>query len=89
MSAFGTPTATPLIFSLAGAGAGITEAILVNPFEVVKVSLQSDRSKLKVIFLRKMKIWFTLDFVIKDLFSFIRNSRVLGQLQDKSRELRV
>lgn len=47
MSAFGTTTATPLIFSLAGAGAGITEAILVNPFEVVKVSLQSDRSRLK------------------------------------------
>lgn len=29
-------------FSLAGLGAGITEAILVNPFEVVKVTLQSN-----------------------------------------------
>lgn len=32
-------------FSLAGLGAGVTEAVLVNPFEVVKVSLQSNRSK--------------------------------------------
>ncbi|GBP53303.1 Mitochondrial 2-oxodicarboxylate carrier [Eumeta japonica] len=31
-------------FSLAGLGAGITEAILVNPFEVVKVTLQSNRA---------------------------------------------
>lgn len=31
-------------FSLAGLGAGITEAILVNPFEVVKVTLQSNKS---------------------------------------------
>lgn len=34
-------------FSLAGLFAGITEAILVNPFEVVKVTLQSNRSKVK------------------------------------------
>jgi hypothetical protein len=34
-------------FSLAGLGAGVTEAILVNPFEVVKVSLQANRSHLK------------------------------------------
>lgn len=31
-------------FSLAGLGAGITEAILVNPFEVVKVTLQSNKA---------------------------------------------
>lgn len=49
MTAFGVSVATPLIFSLAGAGAGVTEAILVNPFEVVKVTLQSNRSKVKVI----------------------------------------
>lgn len=30
---------------MAGLGAGVTEAILVNPFEVVKVSLQANRSK--------------------------------------------
>lgn len=29
---------------MAGLGAGITEAILVNPFEVVKVTLQSNRA---------------------------------------------
>jgi len=34
-------------FSLAGLGAGVTEAILVNPFEVVKVSLQANRAHLK------------------------------------------
>ncbi|KPI90962.1 Mitochondrial 2-oxodicarboxylate carrier [Papilio xuthus] len=41
---FGSSTPTPLTFSLAGLGAGITEAILVNPFEVVKVTLQSNKS---------------------------------------------
>lgn len=34
-------------FSLAGLGAGVTEAILVNPFEVVKVSLQANRAHLR------------------------------------------
>ncbi|XP_018579636.1 mitochondrial 2-oxodicarboxylate carrier [Anoplophora glabripennis] len=42
---FGSPTPTPLTFSLAGLGAGITEAILVNPFEVVKVQLQANRNR--------------------------------------------
>ncbi|XP_026330758.1 mitochondrial 2-oxodicarboxylate carrier isoform X3 [Hyposmocoma kahamanoa] len=32
-----------MTFALAGLGAGITEAILVNPFEVVKVTLQSNK----------------------------------------------
>lgn len=41
---FGSPTPTPLTFSLAGLGAGTTEAILVNPFEVVKVTLQANRA---------------------------------------------
>ncbi|CAH1371204.1 unnamed protein product [Tenebrio molitor] len=41
---FGSPTPTPLTFSLAGLGAGVTEAILVNPFEVVKVTLQANRA---------------------------------------------
>lgn len=44
---FGAPAPTPLTFSLAGLGAGVTEAILVNPFEVVKVSLQANRAHLK------------------------------------------
>lgn len=34
-------------FALAGLGAGITEAILVNPFEVVKVTLQANKALLK------------------------------------------
>ena len=34
-------------FALAGLGAGITEAIAVNPFEVVKVTQQADRSHMK------------------------------------------
>ncbi|KAJ9596392.1 hypothetical protein L9F63_012555 [Diploptera punctata] len=46
---FGAPAPTPLTFSLAGLGAGVTEAILVNPFEVVKVSLQANRAHLKEI----------------------------------------
>lgn len=32
-------------FSMAGLTAGVLEAILVNPFEVVKVSLQANKSK--------------------------------------------
>ncbi|XP_054262111.1 mitochondrial 2-oxodicarboxylate carrier [Macrosteles quadrilineatus] len=44
---FGAPSPTPLTFSLAGLGAGVTEAILVNPFEVVKVTLQANRDKVQ------------------------------------------
>uniref|UniRef100_UPI00398EDCDC mitochondrial 2-oxodicarboxylate carrier isoform X2 n=1 Tax=Pristiophorus japonicus TaxID=55135 RepID=UPI00398EDCDC len=32
------------IFTIAGLGSGLTEAIVVNPFEVVKVSLQAQRN---------------------------------------------
>lgn len=35
----------PQTFSLAGLGAGTLEAILVNPFEMVKVTLQANRNK--------------------------------------------
>ncbi|XP_037726616.1 mitochondrial 2-oxodicarboxylate carrier [Drosophila subpulchrella] len=42
---FGSPTPTPLTFSLAGLTAGTLEAIAVNPFEVVKVAQQADRQK--------------------------------------------
>ncbi|XP_025946635.1 mitochondrial 2-oxodicarboxylate carrier isoform X2 [Apteryx rowi] len=33
-----------LAFAVAGLGSGLTEAVVVNPFEVVKVSLQTNRS---------------------------------------------
>lgn len=42
----GTPT--PATFFLAGLGSGTTEAILVNPFEVVKVAQQANRAQHKV-----------------------------------------
>ncbi|KAL7744798.1 hypothetical protein ACLKA6_007096 [Drosophila palustris] len=42
---FGSPTPTPLTFSLAGLTAGTLEAIAVNPFEVVKVAQQANRQK--------------------------------------------
>ncbi|KAL1379852.1 hypothetical protein pipiens_014609, partial [Culex pipiens pipiens] len=41
---FGSDKPTPLTFSLAGLGAGVTEAILVNPFEMVKVTLQANKN---------------------------------------------
>ncbi|KAL0118895.1 hypothetical protein PUN28_009490 [Cardiocondyla obscurior] len=44
---FGASAPTPLTFSCAGFFAGVTEAILVNPFEVVKVNLQSNRKHVK------------------------------------------
>ncbi|XP_037935395.1 mitochondrial 2-oxodicarboxylate carrier-like [Teleopsis dalmanni] len=44
---FGAPAPTPLTFSLAGLTAGLVEAIAVNPFEVVKVAQQADRTKMK------------------------------------------
>ncbi|XP_014242843.1 mitochondrial 2-oxodicarboxylate carrier [Cimex lectularius] len=44
---FGSPTPTPLTFSLAGVFAGMTEAFFVNPFEVVKVTMQSDKTHMK------------------------------------------
>ncbi|EEB15852.1 mitochondrial 2-oxodicarboxylate carrier, putative [Pediculus humanus corporis] len=44
---FGSENPTPLTYSLAGACSGITEAVFVNPFEVVKIYLQSNKSKSK------------------------------------------
>ncbi|KAK7863330.1 hypothetical protein R5R35_009686 [Gryllus longicercus] len=41
---FGSPTPTAVTFSMAGMCAGVFEAVLVNPFEVVKVTLQSNRA---------------------------------------------
>ncbi|CAL8298939.1 unnamed protein product [Arctogadus glacialis] len=38
-----TPLSAGLALSVAGLGSGLTEAIVVNPFEVVKVSLQANR----------------------------------------------
>lgn len=37
----------PQVLSAAGLGSGLTEAIVVNPFEVVKVSLQANRDSFK------------------------------------------
>ncbi|XP_012278839.1 mitochondrial 2-oxodicarboxylate carrier [Orussus abietinus] len=44
---FGASAPTPVTFSMAGFFAGVTEAILVNPFEVIKVKLQSNRKRMK------------------------------------------
>lgn len=47
---FGGPDGkpTPLTYSLAGLGSGVTEAIIINPFEVVKVRMQSNRAHQKL-----------------------------------------
>jgi solute carrier family 25 2-oxodicarboxylate transporter 21 len=51
---FGAAQPGASAFVLAGLGAGLTEAIVVNPFEVVKVRLQTDQQKFNlVIFLKK------------------------------------
>ncbi|CAB0041963.1 unnamed protein product [Trichogramma brassicae] len=44
---FGSTTPTPVTFMCAGLSAGFTEGLLVNPFEVIKVQLQSDRKHIK------------------------------------------
>ncbi|XP_064602462.1 mitochondrial 2-oxodicarboxylate carrier-like [Liolophura sinensis] len=41
---YGNYMPTPMLFSMAGLFAGLTEAIVINPFEVVKVKLQAERS---------------------------------------------
>ncbi|XP_005108207.1 mitochondrial 2-oxodicarboxylate carrier [Aplysia californica] len=45
MFAIGDFIPQPIVLTLAGLAAGITEAIVINPFEVVKVKLQAERSK--------------------------------------------
>ncbi|XP_049452485.1 mitochondrial 2-oxodicarboxylate carrier isoform X2 [Epinephelus fuscoguttatus] len=42
-----TPLSPGVALSVAGLGAGLTEAVVVNPFEVVKVSLQANRDAFK------------------------------------------
>ncbi|RLU25367.1 hypothetical protein DMN91_001523 [Ooceraea biroi] len=44
---FGASAPTALTFSCAGFFAGVTEALLVNPFEVVKITLQSNRKHIR------------------------------------------
>ncbi|XP_018084784.1 solute carrier family 25 (mitochondrial oxoadipate carrier), member 21 L homeolog isoform X2 [Xenopus laevis] len=39
-----TPKRAVKVFAIAGLGSGLTEAIVVNPFEVVKVGLQANRN---------------------------------------------
>ncbi|XP_076311486.1 mitochondrial 2-oxodicarboxylate carrier isoform X2 [Tachypleus tridentatus] len=46
MFLFGATSPTPVTFTLAGLCAGLTEGIVINPFEVVKVKLQADRQRL-------------------------------------------
>ncbi|XP_023348769.1 mitochondrial 2-oxodicarboxylate carrier [Eurytemora carolleeae] len=41
---FGSDKPTALTYALAGLGSGVTEAIIVNPFEVVKVKMQANRA---------------------------------------------
>lgn len=41
---FGSDKPSALTYSLAGLGSGVTEAVIVNPFEVVKVKMQTNRS---------------------------------------------
>ena len=36
---------TPLVFSVAGFLSGATEAVVVNPFERVKIQLQAEKGK--------------------------------------------
>ncbi|XP_046801583.1 mitochondrial 2-oxodicarboxylate carrier isoform X2 [Lucilia cuprina] len=64
---FGAPAPTPLTFSLAGLTAGLLEAIAVNPFEVVKVAQQADKSKMK----EAQSTWtVTKQIIQKDGFGF-------------------
>lgn len=39
--------ATPVVYALAGLGSGLTEGLVITPFEVVKISLQAQRSRHK------------------------------------------
>ncbi|XP_072545687.1 mitochondrial 2-oxodicarboxylate carrier isoform X2 [Salminus brasiliensis] len=43
-----TPLSQGMALSVAGLGSGLTEALVVNPFEVVKVSLQANRDSFQV-----------------------------------------
>lgn len=47
MSISAPPSLPIQIFCVAGLGSGLTEAVVVNPFEVVKVSLQANRDSFK------------------------------------------
>ena len=43
------------VFTLAGLCSGLTEALVINPFEVVKVKLQAERSQFTEVRLRMPK----------------------------------
>ncbi|XP_035885015.1 mitochondrial 2-oxodicarboxylate carrier isoform X4 [Phyllostomus discolor] len=73
-----------LTFAIAGLGSGLTEAIVVNPFEVVKVGLQANRNKFAedptLEFLRKFGIGLlsgTIASVINIPFD-VAKSRIQG-----------
>ena len=44
MFSYGENIPQPIVFTLEGLSSGLTEAFVINPFEVVKVRLQSQRS---------------------------------------------
>ncbi|CAH0686454.1 unnamed protein product [Spodoptera exigua] len=62
MSILGTSTATPLVFSIAGFGAGLTEGLFVNPFEVVKVTLMANKARGKEV----PSTWFVTRQIVRE-----------------------
>lgn len=66
---------------MAGLGAGLTEAVVVNPFEVVKVSLQANRDAFKeVVGLKSLATGFCeLRVISADAFSSSNPPRSLKQ----------
>ncbi|KAH3846405.1 hypothetical protein DPMN_088706, partial [Dreissena polymorpha] len=47
MFAYGGHLPQAWVFSLSGLGSGLTEAVVINPFEVIKVKLQAERNQFK------------------------------------------
>ncbi|XP_029648752.1 mitochondrial 2-oxodicarboxylate carrier-like isoform X1 [Octopus sinensis] len=45
--AYGEHIPQPIVLTLAGLFSGLTEAVIINPFEVVKVKLQAERDNIK------------------------------------------
>lgn len=56
---------------MAGLGSGLTEALVVNPFEVVKVSLQANRDSFKVVRATAVNCRFGI------VFAFVLSQNVL------------
>ncbi|GAB6026039.1 hypothetical protein CHUAL_012249 [Chamberlinius hualienensis] len=73
---FGSKTATPLTYSLAGLGAGLTEGLLVNPFEVVKVEMQANRQLLS----QMPSTWSVTQSIIRNQGIFALNKGLTSTL---------